>query len=127
MSVNLTRKELEEIIATSSYKIPSTVFELRYIKLNIMVNENRGEIWIYAGRERDYILLPGVFCSCKDFILRTVINKTSKYCKHQLGVYIAISRKKYVELNVKLEEAYVIMQEILDKGFSISLRRMIAK
>lgn len=127
MSVNSTRRELEKLLATGKYGIPSSVYELRYVKINVTIDKHSYEIWVYMGEERDYLLLPGVFCSCKDFILRTILNKASSYCKHQLGVYVALSRKKYIELNVYPEELYGIIQDILERGFSIHLRRKLTK
>ena len=101
------------------------VYELRYIKLNLHTDDfnPKGELWLYLGREYDYLIIPGAYCSCRDYIIRTIINKTSRYCKHQVGVYLALKKNKYLTLNTTLEEAYQIIREILERGFSLLVRK----
>ncbi|MEM4717951.1 MAG: hypothetical protein QXE81_04225 [Desulfurococcaceae archaeon] len=127
MSVHNTRKELDLVLGKGSYRIPSEVYEFRYARINVAINNKIKSLWIFIGRERDYLLIPGVFCNCKDFIFRTVINKTSKFCKHQLGLHIAIYKKKYVEINLDPQRLYIIMSEILSRGFSIELRKVLSR
>lgn len=123
MSVYETIKELEEVVDRSSSRVLSEVYEYRYVKIHIVANTMRKDIWVYMGRERDYLLVPGAYCSCKDFLLRTVINKTSKYCKHLLGLHVSMKMNKYLEVSVDLERFLKISHEIIEKGFSIELRR----
>lgn len=126
MTVQLTKKELERVLERELHQIPPGVYELRYVKISVLVNNNTSILWVYRGKESDYLIIPGVFCSCKDFILRTIINKTSRYCKHQLGVYVAMSKNKYLSIDANLEEVFAILKEILDRGFSPTLRRKIS-
>jgi len=115
MLMKLSKDKAESMI--------SRIYELRFVRLQIHVNGHAGAIWVYLGRNSDYVIIPGVFCSCKDYVIRTIINKTSSFCKHQAGLYIALKESKYVVVNVDFEEAYRIIQEIIDKGISQSLRK----
>jgi len=123
LSVRETKNALARLLERESESIMPAVYELRFIKLAIRVGSYTQSLWVYLGRESDYLIIPGVFCSCKDFIMRTVINKTSSYCKHQAGVYMASKRNKYLTLSVTPEEAYDIVFEILNEGMSLKLRR----
>jgi predicted nucleic acid-binding Zn finger protein len=127
LSFRATRRALEEVVEKGVHPAPPEVFELRYVKASIRINGVGLELWFYMGRERDYVLIPGVYCSCRDFTLRTIINKTSSFCKHQVGLYSALARGRYVELDLSMDEAYVVVRELLDKGLSLALRRRISR
>lgn len=125
MSIHETMKELESAINSSSSKVFSEVYGYRYVKINVRMDSALRDFWVYMGRERDYLLIPGVYCSCKDFLLRTVINKTSKYCKHLLGLHVSMKKGKYLEVEIDVERFLRIVHEIIKKRFSLELRRSI--
>ena len=104
-------------------KIVPKVYETNFVKLNIHFENTTRDLWVYLGKSNDYLIIPGVFCSCMDFIIRTVVNKASSYCKHQAGIYLAMNKNKYSVLDVDLKEAIIIIDEILNKGISVTLRR----
>jgi predicted nucleic acid-binding Zn finger protein len=127
LAFKITREAIVRGLESDTARVLSDVLEYRFVKVNTKLDSEERAIWIYAGRQRDYVLVPGLFCSCKDFTLRTVISRTSNYCKHQLGLYVAISRKRYLELTISPNEAYTIIMEVIDKGFSPLLRRKLSK
>ncbi|AKG38886.1 MAG: SWIM zinc finger family protein [Infirmifilum sp.] len=58
-------------------------------------------------RRRSYIVIPGLFCSCEDFLFNAVYREKSKACYHMLAVELAI--KEGIELKrekVSFEEFY---------------------
>lgn len=123
----MTRKELDEVIKKDVAGYPLEISEYRFIKIKLSHGGNSSVLWVYEGRERDYILIPGAFCSCKDFILRTIMSKKSRYCKHLLGVHIAINRGKYMSIDMDPGEGFSIIREILDQGISRTLRKKMLK
>ncbi len=123
MSYRTTRLALEKSLTSPTTTIPPEVYEYRYVKLKIRADSVVSELWVYIGRERDYLLIPGLYCNCKVFTLKTIINKTETHCKHQLGVYAAIAMQKYVEVELSIDEAYTVISEVLNKGFTVFLRR----
>ncbi|MCC6010835.1 MAG: metal-binding protein [Desulfurococcaceae archaeon] len=129
MSVDETKKMLTSILEKGVEYPLADIYESRFVELRATLgrNGNPWSLWIYAGRERDHILVPYVYCSCMDFIIRTIFTRTRTHCKHQLGLLVAIKRKMYRTLSVTLEELYVIVNEILEKGFSPTLRRKLYK
>ncbi|MEM1641302.1 MAG: hypothetical protein QXI85_00730 [Desulfurococcaceae archaeon] len=127
MSIRKTREELRELDSTKVASILPSVYEFRFVKLVILDNTSQQALWIYMGRSSDYLIVPGYFCSCMDFMVRTVINKTSPYCKHLAGVQIAMKAKKYAVLHVDVEESAVIIAEILENRFSSTLRKLLSR
>jgi predicted nucleic acid-binding Zn finger protein len=127
LAFKITREAIIRGLGSDVARVLPDVLEYRFVKVNIKLDNEERAIWIYTGRQRDYVLVPGLFCSCKDFTLRTIIGRISNYCKHQLGLYIAISRKKYLELTMLPNEAYTIIMEVVDKGFSPLLRKKMSK
>jgi predicted nucleic acid-binding Zn finger protein len=127
LAFKITREAIIRGLGSDIARVLPDVLEYRFVKVNIKLDNEERAIWIYTGRQRDYVLVPGLFCSCKDFTLRTIIGRTSNYCKHQLGLYVAISRKKYLELTMLPNEAYTVIMEVIDKGFSPLLRKKMSK
>lgn len=91
------------------------------------------EQWAYVGPQRHHLLIPMTYCSCHDFLIRTVAQKFPSreapagrppaFCKHLLGLEIARGRGKFAALNVTEEELRSVIREILKYGYSQTLRR----
>ena len=75
------------------------VFGSRFTKAFEALKENRVKkyvfkpsgriIWIFVGRERDYLLMPEVeFCTCDDFYFR-VLDKKVHLCYHLIAQKIS--------------------------------------
>jgi predicted nucleic acid-binding Zn finger protein len=129
MSVEETRKVLMSILERGVDQASLSIYEGKYVELKAILKNtvDSWSMWVYMGRERDYILIPYVYCSCMDYLVRTVFLKTRSYCKHQLGLLVAIKKGLFKTITVTLEELYTIIDEILEKGFSITLRRKLYK
>ncbi len=125
MSIKRTKQELESVESSKHSVILPSVFELRFVKMSITGYGAEHSLWIYMGRSSDYLIVPDFFCSCKDFIIRTAISKVAPYCKHLIGVRLAIKERKYLEFSTDMGSAAQIVQEVLDKGFSPTLRKLI--
>jgi predicted nucleic acid-binding Zn finger protein len=50
--------------------------------------------WIVHGRERDYLVIPDTFCTCRDFYQSVVINRETEMCYHLLAQTIASIRNE---------------------------------
>ncbi|MCC6034333.1 MAG: hypothetical protein LM567_02395 [Desulfurococcaceae archaeon] len=129
MSVEETRKVLMSILERGVDQASLSIYEGKYVELKAILKNtvDSWSMWVYMGRERDYILIPYIYCSCMDYLVRTVFLKTRSYCKHQLGLLVAIKKGLFKTITVTLEELYTIIDEILEKGFSITLRRKLYK
>jgi len=56
------------------------------------------EIWLVRGRGRkEHVVLPGVFCDCKDFYLNVVVRRKIAACHHLLAQILAERFSTYEE------------------------------
>ena len=51
--------------------------------------------WTVIGRTKEYLVIPDVFCSCRDFYQSVVIHRTAKMCYHLLAQKISEIRGLY--------------------------------
>lgn len=51
--------------------------------------------WIVTGRTKEYLVIPEVFCTCRDFYQAVVINGEVTMCYHLLAQKIAAVRDTY--------------------------------
>jgi predicted nucleic acid-binding Zn finger protein len=125
MSVEETKATLLSILERGGDYYSADVYGGRFVELKASLSglKDTWSLWVYTGRERDYLLIPYTYCSCMDFLIRTVSMKTRTHCKHQVGLLIAMKKRLFKTINVTLEELYVIVTEILESGFSATLRR----
>ncbi|MEN3035897.1 MAG: hypothetical protein ABC588_00845 [Candidatus Methanosuratincola petrocarbonis] len=49
-------------------------------------------IWIVVGKEREYQVIPRIFCQCDDFYINVVIKRKTRACYHMLAQAIAEER-----------------------------------
>ena len=48
-------------------------------------------IWIVVGKEKEYFVIPKLYCQCDDFYINVVIKKKAELCYHLLAQAIADS------------------------------------
>jgi predicted nucleic acid-binding Zn finger protein len=51
--------------------------------------------WIVKGRGRQYLVIPGLYCTCRSFYQDVVISRETNMCYHLLAQRIAEVRKEY--------------------------------
>ncbi len=56
--------------------------------------------WTVVGRSKEYLVIPEVFCSCRDFYQSVVIQRNSKMCYHLLAQKIGEIRGQFTVLNM---------------------------
>ncbi len=76
---------------------------------------------------RDHVVIPFIYCSCPDFIIRSVCQNILHPCKHILACYIAEKLGIYVRLDCSVRLARIILEEVLEKGISVTLRRQLER
>ncbi|MCD6509778.1 MAG: hypothetical protein J7L11_05255 [Thermoprotei archaeon] len=66
-------------------------------------------IWIVEGHERDYLVIPFIYCDCEDFYLNVVIRRKDDICYHMLAQALADALGSYtlVELPDELYERFL--------------------
>ncbi len=58
-------------------------------------------IWIVKGNNKDYHILPKVYCSCSDFYKNVVISRNQDFCKHLIVQVISESLDDYTTIRLK--------------------------
>ncbi|RWX72733.1 MAG: hypothetical protein Metus_1592 [Candidatus Methanosuratincola subterraneus] len=49
-------------------------------------------VWIVVGKEREYHVIPGLYCQCDDFYINVVIKKKARACYHMIAQALAEER-----------------------------------
>ena len=80
------------------------------------------DLWVYLGGSGDYIVIPGLYCSCPKF--QAGARSGSRYCCHHVaGLREALRLGRYHEVD-GLDQVEVV-REILVLGRSYTVRRAV--
>ncbi len=79
--------------------------------------------YVVKGRRGYYIVLPGLYCSCKEFEINVLMRRSRGACYHLALLDEAIKQGRVRELELGVEEAVAVLIEVLETGDSILLRR----
>jgi len=103
---------------------PDKALELVRLRRIIKLVSKSGKIlYIALGTTGDYLLIPRLFCTCKDFELNVVIRRTKGTCYHLIALELALRSNSFRELRVDDETLNDIMYEVLFSGKSVTLRK----
>ena len=83
-------------------------------------------IYVVLGFSGDYVVIPDLFCSCKDYELNVVLRGNRPTCYHLLAVDIA--QREGVVRDVKLgsiDMVKAIIYECIYLGRSDTLRKIV--
>lgn len=81
------------------------------------------EYYVVRGRRGYYAVLPGLYCSCKEFEINVLMRGSKGACYHLALVDEAIRHGKVKELELSTEDAAAVLIEVLETGDSMLLRR----
>ena len=84
------------------------------------------DLYVYIGRNDDYLMIPRTYCSCKGFLMNTIIESTRTHCSHLAALEVA-GRDRIIDLSERLDpfDIIEIILEILESGRSNTLRKII--
>lgn len=57
-------------------------------------------VWIVVGKEKEYFVIPRIYCQCDEFYINVVIRRKSELCYHILAQAIAEKIGKYESFEV---------------------------
>lgn len=100
----------------------------KIIKLRIILDkrEINYPIYFYVGEKRDHVMIPYVFCSCKNFTIRVMSKKKKPSCKHLIMLRLALDKSMYREIYIEdLTLLKKIINEIIRIGLSPTLRKLL--
>ena len=103
---------------------PDKAIELVRLKRIIKLISGSGKIiYIALGTTGDYLLIPKLFCTCKDFELNVIIRRTKGACYHLIALELALKSNSFRELRVNDDTLNDIIYEVLFNGRSVTLRK----
>ena len=83
-------------------------------------------IWFYVGTRSDHLIMPRIFCSCKDFVINVMSRKSKHVCRHLIIQFIGEQKGFYRVVELPDVETFVkIVYEILDINISPTLRKLL--
>lgn len=73
------------------------------------------EVWcVYSKkRERLYLVIPKLFCSCTGFLMNVILTRRLKYCYHMLAQEIAEKENKYEVRELPDDEFIVFLRNLM--------------
>ncbi len=127
VDVKTIEKSLNEVEKHEKFSPKSieAIHMKRVIK--ITVNNKYTPYWIFLGKSGDYIVIPKIGCTCKDFLIHVVAQNQKTHCYHLETQILAEKKGKYVEVTVNKDTLNTILLEILKNQYSPTLRRILIK
>ncbi|MCX8184458.1 MAG: hypothetical protein RMI56_06240 [Sulfolobales archaeon] len=101
------------------------VAERRLMKLFCRNNEEVVELYVFYGRDRSYMLVPGMFCGCKDFEINVVLRREKGSCYHLVALELARRKGVLKTLEVSCDTVREIVLELLLNENSLTLRKIV--
>jgi len=105
-------------------KALEAVLERRLVRLRC----RRGgevELYVFHGKDRDYLVFPRRFCTCKDFELNVVMRRAKGTCYHLVAYEIALARNSLRDVEAECEVLFNIALEVLLMQKSPTLQKML--
>ena len=117
----------EEVIREYSRydKVIEALSKRRFVRLILKNSDVPREYWIFLGKDRDYILIPCMYCSCPDFTINVLSRRSKNFCYHLVALEIARRSSAYRELQVGAQEFKKIVLEVLIDGMSLTIRKLL--
>lgn len=78
-----------------------------------VVKDAKIERWIVVGKEREYILVDNIFCSCFDFFHKVLNVQETDRCYHLLAKQIAEITQQFDVIEITFQEYQRFIQEWL--------------
>ncbi|MCC6003212.1 MAG: SWIM zinc finger family protein [Thermofilum sp.] len=76
---------------------------VKCVKVKIGTSEIKFFIVESSNKEKMYVVLPGLYCSCPDFLFSVRFREQGEKCYHMMAVEIAVKEKRYVEIEIDKE------------------------
>jgi predicted nucleic acid-binding Zn finger protein len=129
LSVRDTIKYVEEIgLGDIDREVYARVLLKKIVKLIIKINNEVYEppTYFYIGERNDHLIIPYIYCTCKNFTIRVMVKKEKKTCKHLLMLRLALEKSMYRTIMIRELDLYrKIINEIINIGISPTLRKLL--
>ncbi|RLG77118.1 MAG: hypothetical protein DRO12_03040 [Thermoprotei archaeon] len=111
-----------------SAKIKEALSSRRILLIRYREEGRSIDLWIFHGVERDYLLIPGRFCTCHDYVVNVASRGIKKRCYHIQTLDEAVNRGMYRVLELSnYEVVKQILLEVILRSRSNELRRLLSQ
>ncbi len=110
-------KSMPEIVSRAGLR--------KMVRLYIKEYNEWAPVWVYIGTRRDHIVIPRMYCTCKNFTIKVMAKKQELACKHLIIQWVAYKNKTYRKLELSVNEYLKIIHEIISIGLSPTLRNLL--
>lgn len=105
--------------------LPDRVVEaVRQRRVVEVSDEGGSRVYVFLGRSGDYLVVPGTFCSCRDFEFNVMFRWRRRACYHLVATELAIRRGLLRRLKVGRDTFLDILYEVVFNGRSRILRKL---
>lgn len=126
---NVDKNRVADSVMKASINPPEKALEAlrerRLVRLFCRRGGELAELYVFYGKDRNYIMIPRTFCSCKDFELNVVSRRLRATCYHLVSLELAISQNKVRVMEVDCDTLENIFLELLLGEYSITLKRIL--
>jgi predicted nucleic acid-binding Zn finger protein len=116
---------ISRVLLEPPEKALEAVQERRVVRLRCRGSGEGVELYVFHGRDRDYLLFPRRFCTCKDFELNVVVRRAKGTCYHLVACELAVARNSLRDVEVGCETLFDIALEVLLTQRSPTLQRLL--
>lgn len=91
-------KKLEEKYGSKYQKAQEAISSMDVKKYTFKPSDRI--VWIVVGKEKEYFIIPKIYCQCDEFYINVVIRRRTKICYHMLAQAIAEKIGNYESFEV---------------------------
>jgi|GEM_PF-515988 len=106
-------------------KALEAALERRLVRLRCRRGEEEVELYIFHGKDRDYLVFPRRFCTCKDLELNVIMRRAKGTCYHLVAYEIALARNSLRDVEVECEVLFNVALEVLLVQRSPTLQKIL--
>ncbi len=124
----MSYRDVEKYVASVNSEVPKRALEaLKERRVLLLIGKDSGQsAYVFKSKERDYLIIPRILCTCKDYEFNVVLRKIKPACYHLITAELAIRRGEVRKIVVDDEALNDIIYETIYEGFSRTLRKIIA-
>ncbi|MCD6278079.1 MAG: SWIM zinc finger family protein [Desulfurococcales archaeon] len=125
----MSYRSVEKYVTSVSSNIPERALEaVRESRVLLLISRgSRRRLFVFKSRDRDYLIIPRILCTCKDYEFNVVFRRSKPACYHLIATELAIREGRVREVSVGDADFSNILYEVVYDGFSRTLRRVIAE
>ena len=107
-------RDVEKYVTSVDSEVPRRALEaLKEKRVLLLIGKSSGRnVYIFMSKGRDYLIIPRILCTCKDYEFNVVLRKAKPACYHLVTAELAIRKGEVRKIIVDFEVLGYILYEI---------------